>query len=45
MATKFYGVGGDNSTGDGTLGNPFLDYDVAVTNTSAGDSLSLAKVR
>lgn len=41
MATKFYGVGGNNATGDGTLGNPYLDYDVAVTNTGAGDTVAL----
>lgn len=38
MADKYFGFGGNDSTGDGSFGNPYLTYETAVANTIAGDT-------
>lgn len=41
MTMVYYGIGGDDSTGDGSLGNPYLNYDAAVSNSISGDTVAL----
>ena len=39
MADVYFGNGGSDSTGDGSEGNPYLNFDTAVSNSSGGDTL------
>lgn len=38
MADKYFGFGGDDASGDGSEGNPYLTYNQAQSASSAGDT-------